>query len=120
MLIVVCIKINCKNYKLHGVLSIKTLKVVNKHFRNYKCHLFSPHFLFFIFLFYAASQRVNIHIVYMHVHNEINKIVCAFAFSDGFKPKSDYNKSSAPKNIKLLCCRYNLVLLSICTIFRNR
>jgi len=37
-----------------------------------ECHVFSPHRLFFVFLFYAASQRINVHIVYMHVGNEIN------------------------------------------------
>jgi len=76
---------------------------VNKHFRIFEqCHLFSPHFLFFVFLFYgyAASQRINVHIVYMHEGKEINKIICAFAFSDGFKSKSAYNKSSAPKKNK--------------------
>jgi len=36
----------------------------------------------------------------MHIGNGINKIVCAFAFSDGFKSKSTYNKSSAPKRNK--------------------
>ena len=54
---------------------------------------------FFVFLFYDASQKVNVHIVYMHVNNEINKIVCTFAFSDGLKPESAYNKSrSEPGN----------------------
>jgi len=36
----------------------------------------------------------------MHIGNGINKIVCAFTFSDGFKSKSAYNKSSAPERNK--------------------
>ena len=55
---------------------------VNKILEIEQCHVFSQHCLFFVFLFYAASQRINVHIVYMHVGNEINKIVYAFAFSD--------------------------------------
>ena len=57
--------------------------------------------MFFVFLFFAASQRISVHFVYMHIGNGINYIVRAFAFSDGFKSKSAYNMLSALREIKL-------------------
>jgi len=44
----------------------------NKHLRNSTISFIQPIFLVSVFLYYAALQTVNVHIVYMYICNVIN------------------------------------------------